>query len=450
MWCGSVTTQVADGPAVRRLGGRDATVRRRFLAVLVGIIIAGSLPACRAPASDAVRIVVSFDLPILDLPTEPWAGGAAYYKRFPVADAAGWSDPSFFPLAVFFGRPADAAQMAAMGVNTYMGAEHGGEPISDVTDSGIFVLAQDEWTPEEVGSDPRVVGWHISDECEMGASGCTPPGTDNGEDGRLAKQQGYASYFRGLDDGRFLQANFGNGVLGTYWAPTTMPDHVSLVDVTSVDKYAYTSTHVQELLQTSPAWPTGATPASAMAYGWLQDRMETFSSPQASKPNWVFVETAKPLLTEETATTINVEQIEGAVWNAIIAGASGIAYFQHNNNDECGMYSLVECSAALRSKVTAINDQVTSLAKLLNSPSYSWNFGPGLQTALKADRQAVYIFAMTDGGTGTRSFALPDDVAGTTVEVVGEDRTIPITNGMFEDTFDAEYTHHIYRVALDD
>ncbi|MCR2793564.1 DUF4082 domain-containing protein [Microbacterium sp. zg.Y625] len=383
---------------------------------------------------------------VLDLPQEAWWGGAQYYSRFDKASAAGWDEDTFFPIAVFFGKPEHAGSLAAIGVNTYMGAEHDGSPLTSITNEGISVLAQNEWTPAEVSNNARVVGWHVSDECEMGYSDCT----EESERGRLAAQQGFVSDFRSRNDGRFLQANFGNGVLGTYWAPTTMDEHVALMDVTSVDKYAYTSPHVQDLLPTSPAWPAGKEPASSGAYGWLQDQMETFASPAASRPNWVFIETAEPYLSEAGATSMTGQQIEGAVWNSIIHGAAGIAYFQHNSNGICGNYSLVECGETLRAEVKAINAEVTALAPVINSPSYRWDFGPGLETTLKARDGYAYIIAMTDGGTGSRSLELPAGVDGSVIEVIGEDRTLAAVDGTVVDTFTAEHDHHIYRLALRD
>lgn len=379
----------------------------------------------------------------LDLPREPWWGGAQYYSRFTQANAVGWDEPSFFPIAVFFGKPEHAASLAAIGVNTYMGAEHDGSPMSAMTSKGISVIAQSEWSREEIGDDPLVVGWHVSDECDMGLSGCDSP---LGEEGSLAIQRDYVERLR-VDDGRFLQANFGNGVLGTYWSPTTMDDHIALMDVTSVDKYAYTSPHVQDLLRDAPSWPTDRDPASAAAYGWQQNRMESFMSPSASTPNWAFVETARPYLTEAGARTIALPQIEGAVWNAIINGAAGIAYFQHNNDGACGNYSLVECSTELRNGVRNINSDVAALAPVINSPTYEWAFGDGLTTALKAHDGYAYIFAMTDGGTGSRTFTLPPGVVGA-VEVVGEDRQVQAIDGRFSDSFEAEYSHRIYRISL--
>lgn len=379
---------------------------------------------------------------VLDLPREAWSGGAGYWAKFPKAVSAGWTDPNFFPIAVFLGKPEHATALKAAGINTYMGAEHDGSTMASITNTGMSVIAQSEWTPAEVGNDQRVVGWHLSDECDMGYSGC---GDD--EATQLATQTRYATTARARNDGRFLQANFGNGVLGTWWAKTTMPQHLGLVDVSSVDKYAYTSPHVQGLLPNSPFWPAGKTAKSAGAYGWLQDRMESFTSPAGTKPNWVFVESAMPYLTEAGATSITPEQAEGAVWNSIIHGASGIAWFQHNNGPGCGTYSIVDCPAQ-RAAVTKVNSQVQSLAKVLNTQPYVWGFGAGLDTSLRVSDGYAYIIAMTDGGSGSRTFTLPAGITGSTVEVVGESRTLPISGGKFTDTFAAESVHHVYRIRL--
>jgi hypothetical protein len=426
--------------------------RRRLLALAAvggALAIAGVLGAAAAfdqrSSEDAAGDTgaVPGEASALSLPTEAWWGGPDYYAKWDNAAKSGWTDPSFFPLAVFFGKPSHAAELAAIGINTYMGAEHDGSSVSMVTGEGISLLAQSEWTDAELADDPLVVGWHVSDECDMGLSGCD---SARGEAGSLEIQAGYAAALRAKADGRFLQANFGNGVLGSHWSPDTMDDHLALMDVSSVDKYAYTSPHVQDLLLDSPWWPAGKSPRSAGAYGWLQDRMESFMSPAASKPNWVFVETAMPFLTEDGAATITLDQIRGAAWNGIIHGAGGIAYFQHNN-DGCGTYSLLTCGEELRDGVAALNGEISRLAPVINSPSYRWTFGEELDTALKAHAGYAYIFAMTDGGAGERTFALPTGLSGS-VDVVGEDRTIGVTNGSFTDRFGAEDSVHIYRVVI--
>ncbi len=68
---------------------------------------------------------------------------------------------------------------------------------------------------------------------------------------------------------------------------------------------------------------------------------------------------------------------------------------------------------------------------------------------LKVKDGNAYVFAMIGLNTniGSRTFALPSGIRGASVEVIGENRTIPVTDGKFTDTFAAEYTTHIYRVS---
>lgn len=390
----------------------------------------------------------------LALAKEPNQPAGDYYAQFPKAAAAGWGK-DFIPVSVFLGKPEHAAQLKAVGINTYMGAEHDGSQISVITGQGMSVMAQDEWAATEIGTDTRVVAWQLSDECDMGYSGC-----GDSEAAQLAKQTEYANAARSRNDGRFLSANFGNGVLRTWWSPNTMPQHVALLDSTSVDKYAYTSPHVQGLLPNSPDWPTGVNAKRAAAYGWQQDQMERFQGGgSTSKPNWVFIETARPYLTEAGATIITPDQIEGGVWSAIIHGARGIAYFQHHNatgdetssNGGCSNYSLVDAGCtANKARVKAVNAKVQILAPVINSDSYVHNYGAaGIDTMTKQSDGYLYVFAGVGlkGTAGSKTFALPAGVAGT-VEVVGEDRTLNASDGSFSDTFAAEFTHHIYRIKI--
>lgn len=377
--------------------------------------------------------------PFAGLPTVPWCGGPAYYGRFAKAASAGWTSPDFFPVAVFYGKPAHTPVLMAAGVNTLMGAEHDGSTMESITDLGMSVLAQDEWTTAEIGPDPQVVGYHIDDEPEM--NGAYPD-----DAARLVATNARVTARRSLNDGRFMQTNFGNGVLDTFWAPGTMPQYMAAPDVSSVDKYAYTSPAVDFEFNRSDAWlkgKPGGAPNRAVAYGWQADQMRSYL---ASKPVWVFVETARPYLNEAGALSITGPEFAGAVWNALIHGANGIALFQHNN-DGRGNYSIVEVPA-VNQFVTAVLAQVKALARVLNTQSLVWGFGTGLQTALKVSGAFAYILAMTDGGSGARTFTLPAGVSASSVTVVNESRSLPISGGKFTDSFAAEYTHHIYQLGL--
>lgn len=373
-----------------------------------------------------------------------------YWSRFPLATQSDWASPDFFPIGVFYGKPSHAANLREIGINTFVGAEHDGSSIASITSTGMYVIAQLEWTPYEIGDNNRVIGWHISDECDMGYSGCDLAGAAKTEYDHLRVQQRYARTARSYHDGRFLHSNFGNGVLRTYWAPNTMRQLMDTVDVTSVDKYAYTSPSARELILDSPDFPSGADPGRAATYGWLNRQMALIAGPEGdSKPNWVMIETAMPYLTDPGARSITPEQISGAVWSAITNGATGIVYFQHNNSDECGNYSLVDCSVALRDAVRQINRRIRRMAPILTAPSADFRVDSRADVLVKApDGNDLYIIATLAVGEdpGPVSFRCPPCGDYRNVEVVDEQRTIPIRNGEFGDTFDTESSVRIYRL----
>lgn len=402
----------------------------------------------RTSARPAQPLAPTTDATELPLPRIPWEGGSAYWSQFPKAKQSGWDDPSFFPISVFMGKPEHASSLKSLGINTYMGAEHDGTSLTYITDRKMYVLAQqEEFTPAEVGNNPAVVGWFISDECEMGYSGCP----QEPESAKLDHQVGYVNKVRAYADGRFIHANFGNGILRTHWAPKTMTEHVQLMDASSADKYTYTSPHIWDLVPDSPDWPEGTKVDTAAAYGWQVDQMKSFQDPDHPRPIWAFVETAMPILTEDGARTITPEQLEGAVWSAIIHEARGVAFFQHNNNGECGTYSMVDCGPKLKAKVTQMTSQIRALAPVLNSQSYAHDFANGTDTMLKAANGQAYIFAGIGlrQSPGAKTFTLPPGVNGTSVTVVGEDRALPVTKGTFTDDFAQEYTHHVYSIAVE-
>ncbi|MDR7160363.1 hypothetical protein [Arthrobacter sp. BE255] len=380
----------------------------------------------------------------LDLPRIPWEGGPEYWRNFPKAANAGWTEPAFFPLAVFFGRAAHAQQLKSVGINTFQGVEHNA-PLSDVTSTGIFCIVQNEFSAAEIENNPNVVGLFANDECDIGL-GCI--GADTNEN--LADMQRQVSALRSRNDGRFVNANYSKGVLESFWAQGNMDDFMDVVDVASIDNYAYTSPDVGLTITQSPHWRSGTPTMRSATYGWLVDRMRSYQAPPGTKPNWMFVETAMPFLNDTGARTISPEEIEGACWSAIIHEARGIMFFQHNNDGVNGGYSLVECSEARKERIRASNAKITSLAPVINTQSYIWDFGPGVDTMLKVHDASAYVFAEIALATepGERTFRLPPSFSETAVEVVGEGRTLEVVDGTFMDSFAFEYTHHIYRIAL--
>jgi hypothetical protein len=483
----------------------------------------------------------------------PWEGGPAYYSQFPKANQSGWDEATFFPISVFLGNtdPYVLDEYKDAGVNTLLAVQKQ-SPIATVTGKGLFAIPHiepegryDDWTSAEVGNDPGVVGWFATDECEMGYSGCADHtltsaqcdtafdtnDTDktrlyadraecksiaaknlaecspldsakyesDGECWQWVYQKHLADFLRAKNDGRFVAANFGNGIARTFWSPNTLDSHYNYMDLTAVDKYAYTSKGAAGVLTDnewnfgSYDWPQGAVGNRAATYGFMADQFKRVQNTASLRPIGVMVETGTPLIDAPndcwTAPSCNItpDQIEGAVWSAIRHEARHISYFDFNNGPTCG--SMVDCPV-VHDKVKAINSKIKSLAPVLNTQSYyndsyanngttfyRYTFNNGTDTMLKTYGGSAYIFAglgmditgqhsgsdwcgTVDGKaackniganhtTGSKTFTLPAGVNGTTVEVVGEGRFLTVNGSrQFTDNFAAEYSNHVYKVSL--
>ena len=94
-----------------------------------------------------------------------------------------------------------------------------------------------------------------------------------------------------------------------------------------------------------------------------------------------------------------------------------------------------------------MNAQVKSLAPVLNAPfddAYA-SASASVRAMSKLYNGTHYIFAGSrENVASTATFSV---ASGQTATVVGEGRSIPITNGRFTDSFANGNTIHIYRIG---
>jgi hypothetical protein len=137
---------------------------------------------------------------------------------------------------------------------------------------------------------------------------------------------------------------------------------------------------------------------------------------------------------------------------SIIHGAQGIGYFCHQWDPfiEAGLLSNTE----MKNAVAAINAQIISLAAVLNTQSVSNGVTNSMvpdtitvDTMVKRSGGYTYVFVMPmRRGSVNATFTLRSFSGSSTVEVVGEGRTITASNGVFQDAF-TSYAVHIYKIA---
>jgi hypothetical protein len=99
--------------------------------------------------------------------------------------------------------------------------------------------------------------------------------------------------------------------------------------------------------------------------------------------------------------------------------------------------------------VTSVNAQIKALAPALNGPSLSSGFtaNANVRGRAKWDGTNFYVFAASadNGGPFTGSFSIPC-VGNATATVMGENRSVSVTEGAWSDSFANGDAVHIYRI----
>jgi Domain of unknown function (DUF4082) len=417
----------------------------------------------QVPTTSSTTTTTSTTLPtnpgkVLDLPKIPWAGGPAYWAKFPDAKAAGWDRDTFFPVGAFWafwpaGNGADAhaavAWDKAHGINFYT------EGNSD----------QDACVLRDVGGMSWIGGPNsISNLGTCGGS--VWPGTflEDEVDGRYSESAGKAllaglrDQLRAATPGKAIFNNYTGMVLQTWYADTLGEGYVNdYQDATSLDIYYATDT---DYACVGPDWwPFSVMPApaggvarcrDAQSYGKAIDGLRVRDAADGkSQPLAAFVENGA---VRESAPMIPAAKMKAAVMSTLIHGAGYVIYF-NTSWGSCPSNNMIReaqngkaCAQPNVAAMGEVNKQIQSWAPILNTQSYQWTFGTGLDTMLKVKDGYAYILAMTEGGTGARTFTLPAGLTGNVTDETG--RTLTVSGGKFTDTFEANTEYHLYRIAL--
>ena len=230
-------------------------------------------------------------------------------------------------------------------------------------------------------------------------------------------------------------------------------------DAVSVDQYSYsvpqcdwTENWSRYIIDISKD-----TCRTAHSYGVMVDALSARDAANGRRQA-VFnsIENTSPYRATKDHHDVSGAQIEGAAMSSSIHGARGIVWFNQQFEGSCSSGNFFRraqvepsgCAAANTAAARHVNRLVQQLAPVLNTQSSAWRFGDRVDTMLKVKDGYAYVFAMTDGTSGTRTFTLPGGLRGGSVEVVGEGRTLPISSGRFSDTFAHEWSYHVYRVPL--
>jgi hypothetical protein len=390
----------------------------------------------------------------LDLPRIAWEGGPAYWNQFPVAKAAGWSNPDFFPIVMWYDSVSSNAEVRvdeSYGINTYIG-----EPTSTnydlFADNGAFVLNSMSSAPAGGTAQP---GIFLADE---------PDGDGRSSAAALARIENIVASTP--MDGKFDEINFSATVISGSAPTVNKANFEAMVDSyqgpVSVDDYYYTQPSCSDARYLMVSIDPNHC-RTASSYGATVRAVRArLAATGHLKPVWNFVEdlSGAPDASHFYAY-IQPGQLEGAVMDSIINEARGILYFNQSFAGTCKSTNVIRqfgdgalsCAGPQMDAMKQVDAQIKALAPVINTQSYQYSFGSDLDTMLKTYKRSAYIFAMISGAAssepGERTFTLPPQLArATEVQVLNENRTIPVVDGKFTDDFQDEYTYHIYKVAM--
>ena len=374
----------------------------------------------------------------------PVDGGLDYYGR--------WSnslptDESFFPISVFnetLDNTADATKYKILGVNGFVGLWNGMTP-----QIATALRANGQWAFAQPGRDGapgygrEFAGYQWFDEAD-GRNVCGDVGWLSayctGSDRTLPPAiKAMSDAIRAADPTRPTYGQYTKPVaLGHGLDQATRKAYVDAVDIVSFDYYPISD----------PWQPNDSLWQQADAVSDVRDLAAR------NKPVWAFIETSRLFGENPVGRAKPTDaQIQAQVWHAIIGGARGIEYFNHNFSGDptYTQHLLIDPNYASTSlAVGKTNSQIHALAPVLNAP-----FADGALTVqsgqvnamVKHYKGAYYLFVGSRSKSSQTVTMKINGLANAPVTVLNENRTTNVTDGTLTDTFSGETAVHIYKIG---
>jgi hypothetical protein len=355
----------------------------------------------------------------------------------------------FFPIAVSLQAPYNIERYRDIGVNLYCDLSWG--PLDDyhltlLHRYGMYVICGQDSFALAHTDDTLIYGWSMPwDEPDNAQWNASTQQYDSCVHPDIVRNRYLAQ--KAADPTRPVLLTLGQGVANLDWYgrgpcyrwldsyPTYNNGYLAACDIGAFDIYPVNSTiagitdslwYVAKGMDSLTAWSRGS---GKPMWGWIECTRFTGSS--AGKPT--------------------PAEVTSEVWISLIHGAKGIGYFTHTW-DPTYISGAVLLDTPMVARIKDMNAQIHALARVLNSPTLagfatvrSGNPGVPVDLMAKTCDGYHYIFAVAMRPGDTRAtFTAP--VEGT-VDVLGEQRGIPIAGGRFSDDFSA-YGVHLYRIPV--
>jgi hypothetical protein len=364
----------------------------------------------------------------------PNSSYAAWKNGPPTAD-------DYFPIAVWLQSPSNAAKYKAIGINTYVALWDGPTDASldQLAKNDIHVICNQNLKFKD---NKTIIAWMHGDEPDNAQS----LGKGKGYGPPITPDKIIADYqkTKDADPTRPVMLNLGQGVaydnyIGRGTRRGKLEDYAKYLqgsDIASFD--IYPAVHdAPEIAGNLTYVPKGVTRLRE----WSNDK----------KIIWNCIETTH-IGNEKLKPT--PAEVRAEVWMSLIHGSRGIIYFAHEFKPkfiEAGLLADKEMSQA----VATINAKIKELTPALNAPAdpsavtvESSNKETPIAITARHHAASTYLFAVAMHNSETQAtFTLANQKGPSTIEVIGEDRTLPATDGRFQDTFNG-YEVHLYRTRV--
>ncbi len=363
---------------------------------------------------------------------QPASAGETYPAGFP-------DDQRFFPIGVWMQSPKNAPYYASLGINTLIGLWNGPteEQLVDLAHENLLAIA----TQNDVGlSSPnnRIIrAWMQQDEPDD-AQAITP-----GVYGPCVPASEIVRRYREMksrDPTRPVWLNFGPGLADENWIGRgSCTGDVGYYDVASdgADILSF------DIYPAGSAEPKVKGKLEYVAHGVENLRKHA----ARGQPVWAIIETSAL----DPQRPVQPSEVRAEVWMALIHGATGIGYFVHEfapTFREDGIFRHPEVAQ----EVAAVNRSIHALAPILNSPDarrqISIKSAVPIATKLKENGNELYVFAVAMLNNPAKPRFEISGIGSARATVLGEDRDVPVVNGVFQDSFSG-YGVHLYRILLD-
>ncbi|HZR17658.1 MAG TPA: hypothetical protein VFE51_10055 [Verrucomicrobiae bacterium] len=365
-----------------------------------------------------------------------WAGST--HSKWPRGPS---TDPSFFPIAVWLQNPANAHKYRAAGFNTYVGLWRGPteEQLTGLAKAGMRLICEQNQAALQHLDDPTIIAWMHGDEPDNAQelpnhSGYGPP---------IAPEKIVESYqrLRSADPSRPVMLNLGQGVAWDQWYgrgprsnhPEDYPKYIQGCDIVSFDIYPVVHDNRQV-----------AGKLDLVGKGVERLVRWTAGTPRLV---WNCLECTHISNPDKKPTP---HDIRAEAWMSLIHGSRGLIYFVHQFKPIFREAALLDDPVTLKA-VTELNGEITQLAPVLNEPTISERVqadekqASSVDTLLKRHNRDMYLFAVEmTGNNDETEFSVNTSAPEGTIEVLGENRSLPLDRGRFKDSF-KPWDVHLYK-----